>query len=391
MILDDYLSPVRQSIVDRFENGHPESLGNKIGIHTELGGIPDLNGQQIALLGVMEDRGTSHNKGCSEAPDAVREYLYPLFIGNWGLNIIDIGNIYKGESLKDTYVALKEVGYQLLKKNITLVIIGGGQDLSYANYRAYDRMEQTVNLVSIDSHFDLGKQEEKLNSSNFLSHVILQKPYILFNFSNIGHQTYFVNQEELDLMERMFFDAHRLGSLRNQIQESEPVLRDTDIASFDVSAIRQSDAPGNTKHSPNGFSGEEACALSRYAGISDKLSSFGIYEYNPAKDVDGRTAHLLAQMIWYFIEGYASRKGDYPFASKKDYQKFTVLINDGEHELVFYKSHLSERWWIEVPIDETLIPDSARHKLIPCSYQDYVRACENDLPNRWWKAMKKAL
>ena len=262
--------------------------------------------------------------------------------------------------------------------------------MTVANYRAYDRLEQTVNLVSIDSRFDLGSQERDLDSSNFLSHVILKKPYILFNYSNIGYQTYFVNQEEIDLMERMYFDIHRLGTFKKNLAEAEPILRDADIVSFDISSIRHPDAPGNSNSSPNGFNGEEACALSRYAGISDKVSSFGIYECNPSNDFNGQTAHLLAQMVWYFVEGYNSRKGDYPFASKEEYQKFTVLIDEGDHELVFYKSPLSERWWIEVStIDDR--SGMERHKLTPCTYEDYQNACGNETPVRWWQAMKKNL
>ncbi len=390
MILQDFLAPVRQSILDSFAGHHDQSWARQLVVHTELEGLPDISNVQLALLGVMEDRGTT-NKGSADAADKVREYLYPLFLGKWDSPIADLGNIYKGEKLEDTLVAVKEVCYQLYKNNTIPIIIGGGQHLTYGQYRAYDNMEQTVNLVCIDSRFDLGNQNEKLNSQNFLSSVILKKPYILFNYSNIGYQTYFTNQEEIDLMERMYFDTFRVGSFRNNIVEAEPVLRDADMVSFDISAVRQSDAPGNLTHSPNGFSGEEACALSRYSGISDKVTSFGIYEYNPTVDQDGRTAHLVAQMIWYFAEGFNSRKGDYPFASKNDYQKFTVLINEGEHELVFYKSHLSERWWIEIPFNESIAPTLDRHKLIPCSYQDYLKACENDLPLRWWKAMKKAI
>lgn len=391
MMLQDFLSPVRDSLIDDYENLHPQAFVHNILKHTELDGIPELDGVKMAIVGVMEDRGSIGNEGTDQAPDTVRDYLYPLFIGKWPHNIVDLGNIYSGESLKDTYVALKEVVFELLKKDIVPIIIGGGQDLTYANYRAYDGMEQTVNLVSIDPKFDLGDPNESLNSKSFLSSVVLQKPYILFNYSNIGYQTYFVNQDEIDLMERMYFDIHRLGVFRDNIREAEPILRDADIVSFDLSAIRQSDAPGNLNHSPNGFSGEEACALSRYAGISDKVTSFGIYELNPEFDNEGRTAHLVSQMIWYFIEGYNSRKGDYPYGTKDEYDRFTVLINDGEHELVFFRSNLSERWWVEVPIKENNNLDSNRHKLVPCSHNDYLKACENDVPIRWWHALNKAL
>lgn len=389
-MLEDFLSPVGSSIIESCASANEQAFGKQLAIHREIEGLPDLKGIKIAIVGVMEDRG-SDNPGSAHSPDQVRKYLYNLYWGSWDAKVCDLGNIYAGEKLSDTMAALREVCFHLLKKQIVPVIIGGTQDLTYGNYRAYDRLEQTVNMVAIDSQFDLGKQEEKLSHRSYLSHVILQKPYILYNYSNIGYQSYFVNQDEIDLMERMYFDIQRLGNLRNNISESEPILRDADIVSFDISALRQSDAPGNTFHSPNGFSGEEACALARYSGISDKVSSFGIYECNAIADKEGRTAHLLAQIIWYFLEGFNLRKGDYPFANKGDYQRFTVLINDGEHELIFYKSPLSGRWWIEVPVRETTGFSSDRHKLIPCSYEDYKEAMQNEVPDRWWRAMQKSL
>lgn len=392
MRLEDLLAPVRDSIADPEEvEWHSQNLASQMRVHREVDGFPDLEGVQIALLGMVEDRGTLINKGTKNSADAVRHYLYRLSSGKWNASMADLGNIYPGESLADSQEGLREAIAQLLEKGILPVIIGGGQDLTYANYRAYDAMEQTVNLVCVDSRFDLGRQDEKLNTSNFLSHIVLKKPYILFNFSNIGYQTYFVNQDEIDLMERMYFDIHRLGHFRNNIKECEPILRDSDIVSFDLSAVRMGDAPANANGSPNGFSGEEACAICRYAGLSDKVSSFGIYENNPELDQNGQSSHLVAQMLWYFIEGYNQRKGDYPFASKKEYQKFTVLIDEGEHELIFYKSHLSGRWWIEVPIKGEFAAKSERHKLIPCSFEDYQKACENELPLRWWQAMKKSI
>lgn len=390
MMLEDFLSPVGGSIIESCSHANEQVFGKRIGIHQEIEGIPEIDNYRLAIIGVMEDRG-SDNPGAAQSPDQIRKYLYNLYWGNWDAPVCDLGNIYAGEKLTDSLAAVREVCYLLIRKGITPIIIGGSQDLTYGNFRAYDRLEQTVNLVSVDCQFDLGKQDDKLSHRSFLSHIILQKPYILYNFSNIGYQTYFVNQEEVDLMERMFFEIHRLGNLRQNIAEAEPILRDADIVSFDLSALRQSEAPGNTFHSPNGFTGEEACAIARYSGISDKVSSFGIYECNALADKDGRTAHLVAQMIWYFLEGFNLRKGDYPFARKEDYQRYTVLINEGEHELIFYKSPLSGRWWIEVPVRENTGFSSERHKLIPCSYSDYEEAMQNEIPDRWWRAMKKAL
>lgn len=388
MMIRDFLAPVPESIIEPFLDCHPQQLFSSMLIHREVEGFPDLNGVRIALLGVMEDRGAINNPGCDGGANQIRKYLYPLFKGRWDVTFADLGNIYKGETLDDSYFALKDVVSELLRRNIITLIIGGSQDLTYPVYRAYDVLEQTVNLVSVDSRFDLGEQGSALNSQNYLSHVVLNKPYNLYNYSNIGYQTYFVNQDELDLMERMFFDVVRLGEIKAAIAEAEPLLRNADLISFDMAAIRQTDAPGTGFPSPHGFSGEDACALARYAGLSDKVSCFSLMEYNPNLDNNHQTAHLAAHMLWYFLEGYSNRKEDYPFSSKKDHTKFTVLIEDGDHELTFYKSPKSERWWVEVPIE---MKTSQRHMMVPCSHKDYLKALKGEIPIRWWRAYQKGM
>lgn len=387
-MIQDFLAPVPESIIAQFEGSHPQQLISALHLHREIEGLPDLRYVKIALIGVMEDRGAQENIGCDSAPNEIRKYLYPLYRGSWHSQIADLGNIFKGETMADTHVALREVVSELLKKNILPIILGGSQDLTYSIYRAYDALEQMVNLAVIDSRCDLGAQGEVLNAKNFLSHIVINKPYNLYNFANIGHQTYFVNQEELGLMERMFFDVVRLGEVRASLEETEPYLRNADVVSFDISAIRQTDAPGTAYPSPHGLTGEEACSIARYAGLSDKVNCFGVFELNPQIDTTGQTAHLAAHMVWYFLEGYNHRLNDYPFTTKKDYTRFRVLIEDGDHEISFYKSPKSERWWVEVLIQAQ---NSHRHTLVPCSYKDYLNATKGEIPLRWWKALQKGL
>lgn len=387
-MLNDILAPVPNHIIEAAEDLHPGSIAKKLHIHDEVNGLPELADIQIAIVGVLEDRGSKFNRGCSNAPDKVRPFFYQLLFGQWGMEVADLGNIYQGETLEDSIAAVRILVEELRKADVIPVIIGGSQDLTYAAYRAYDKLEQTVNLVSIDNRFDLGQQNEGFQSSNYLSHIVLTKPYNLFNFSNLGYQTYFIPQEEIDLMERMHFETHRLGKLRADLSEVEPVVRDADLVTFDMNAVRQGDSPANALASPNGFSGEEACAIARYSGLSDKVSCFGIFEFNPSLDMQGMSAHLIAQMIWYFIEGVQQRRGDYPFASKNDYTKFTVLVDEGDLELIFYKSPWSERWWIEVPIHQS---QHMRHALIPCNAKDYEAAMSGTIPDRWWKAQQKGL
>jgi len=387
-MIKDFLTPINDDVLELAKSLPETSVGNKILKHVS-GSLPELDGVKLALIFVKEGRSAVGNPETGNGFDTIREYFYKLFMGAWDIKIADLGDLHPGFEVEDTYSALKEISSFLIKKQIIPVIIGGGQDLTYASYRAYDTLEQTVNLVSVDSKFDFGNVDGQLDSSSFLSHIILGQPNNLFNFSNIGFQTFFNSQEEIDLMEQLYFDALRIGNVSKDLSSVEPILRDADIVSIDIGSVRKSDAPANRNATPNGFYGEEVCAISRYAGISDKVTSFGIYEFNPIMDSDGQTAHLIAQMIWYFIEGVAYRADDYPFCTKDNYFKYIVPVED--EELYFYKSNKTDRWWLDVPFPDGANAEFTRHALIPCSYDDYLNAADQEIPDRWWKAFRKLL
>ncbi len=382
----NFLSPVSDLVLAHNELLSTQALGRKLKIHSEQNGIPDLDHVDIAILGVLENRNDVNYIGEEFHLDEIRKSLYGLFPGSWNTTIADLGDINKGESVEDTYFALKTAISILVKKNIIPIILGGTQDLTYANYRAYDNLTPMVNIVNVDSKFDLGDSTKPIKNNSFVGKVILDQPYNLFNYATIGYQTYFNSQEEIDLMDSLYFESYRLGQVSNDISIVEPVLRDANIVSVDLTSVKGAEVSLNQKYSPNGLDGKEICAIARYAGISNKVSSFGIYEYKPSKD-DEITSMLVSQMIWYFIEGVNYRVNDDDFSEDRSYQKFITLVDS--QELVFYKSSKTGRWWIEIPFLAEVNNKLKRHTLLPCMHQDYLDACNNKLPDRWYKAFQK--
>lgn len=379
----DFLTPIDTDFLIDIKNLSTQHLSSKVVFHTE-DDFPDLDKIKIAIIGVLDNRGDL--KSVSEVDlTSVRKELYSLFPGNWSHTIADLGDILPGNSLDDTYFAVQKVVASLIKKRIIPIVIGGSQDLTYALYRAYDSLEQMVNLVSIDSKFDFGKQEDKISSESYLTKIIVEEPNNLFNYSNIGYQTYFNSQEEIDLIEKLFFDAFRLGEVCSNISISEPVFRDADLVTLDLLSVKSSDSRNYVTFVPNGFNGKEICSLARYAGISDKVSLFGIFN-------QGNTSQesvLIAQIIWYFIEGVHFRSNEYPFGSHKNYSKYIVPFE--EEDIIFYKSDKTERWWIEIPFFSNVNNKLKKNTLLPCSHDDYLAASNNELPERWWKAQRKSI
>jgi len=382
-MIQDFFIPVSDELVSKTEFGKT-SLGNSIIKYSHQNGFPDLTEVNLAIFDVREGRGALGNEETGIGADEIRKELYKLQLGNWKISITDLGSVLGGDIIEDTYYALREIISFLVKKNILPIIIGGGIDLVYANYRAYDQLDQMVNISVASSRLSFGNIDEKLNSKSYLSKIIIEEPSNLFNFSNIGYQTYYNSQEEIALIDALKFESYRVGVLRD-ISIVEPVMRDADIVAIDLGVLRASEAPGNGNSSPNGLYGDDTCAIARYAGISDKVSSFGVYEFNKIYDVNNTTSKMVSQIIWYFIEGYSLRANDYPFGSKDNYLKYMVPF-DG-NLIHFHQSDKSLRWWMEVEIPTQ--NKYSRHVLVPCSYDDYLNAIEQKLPERWFNANDK--
>ena len=332
---------------ERFGEQRPEwsasTLGDGVVHHTVGGGFPSLEGAQVVLFGVLDDPGHARPRTCVEAPDAIREELYRLYAPAGNVRLVDLGDIHPGAGPGDTQHAVAETVAELVRMGILPIILGGGQGHTFSQYLAYEMLERTANLV---------------------------------------------DQPGIELMDRLHFDAHRLGEVRSDMADAEPVLRNADSLSVDMTAVRRSDAPGTTRPGPNGFHGEEICQLMRYAGISEKITSVGIYEMDPARDQEGVTAQLAAQMVWCFLDGFRSRTNDLPWLDRKRFTRFRIPIRGHEQELVFYKSNVSDRWWMDIPYRAEQEARFERHHLVPCSYSDYQVACREEVPDRWWRTFQ---
>lgn len=380
--LSIYFSPIESP-----ELIQQETLGHEINVHTE-NGFPEFSTPGIALVYVPEFRnGKKEFQGQSEAN--FRAGFYNFFKGaNWRFSIYDLGDLLPGERVEDTYFALSQVVSELIKVKVVPIVIGGSQDLTYAMYTGYETLEQMVNVLSIDNRLDLGDPEKSLHADGFVSQLLMRRPCYLFNYAVLGYQTPLVKASELDLFEKLFFDTVRYGEFLSDFKVAEPHLRNSDLVTIDVASIKASEFKGEPYCEPNGFTNQEMCQIARYAGISDKLSSFGLFNLYPG--VTAPSAYnQIAQMIWYFADGYANRVGDFPMGTKKDYTKFTVFLDEIDHEIIFYKSNRSDRWWMEVPYPSTKGAKYERHHMVPCHKNQYDNALKGEIPDLWWKTFQK--
>ena len=343
---------------------------------------------QLAIIGVPEARNSYRNESCAMAPDEIRRQFYQLYRWKSDVRIVDLGNLVVGETVEDTYAVLADIIAYLLENSVLPIVLGGSNDLAFANYRAYEKIEKVVNLVSVDSTFDLGNETQPIRSDAYLNKMILQQPNYLLNYANIGYQVYMNSPADLKMMDDLFFETYRVGTMRKDLEEVEPIVRNADMVTIDISAVRRPDAPGCPHNSANGFYGEEICQIAKYAGVSDKLTSFGIYEYDPTMDYGNQTSQLISHILWYFVEGFLNRQQDDRFRDKEAYRQYSIAVSGALDEMVFYCSRKTGRWWVLVPIiskDKNV----TRNYYLPCSKRDYDLACEDRISDRWWRAYHK--
>lgn len=388
MQLTDFLSPLPETIFNEINESSPKTLVNVSDVYIKH--MPDLTDIRLAIIGVKEDRFKSRYAGCASAPDEIRKHFYKLAQPKYSIRLADLGNIEAGDSINDTLFALNSVLQYLHEQHIIAIVLGGTQELAYAQYTSYQGLKHAVNAVVADARIDLKQHESDHNQTGYLYKMIAHQPNYLFNIVHMGNQNYFIEQESMDSFEKMNFDLMRLGTVRNNIQETEPLLRNADMMVMSANSIRASDCPASTDSNPNGFFGEEACQVIRYAGMGNDLSTIGFYDLNTLKDLDGRSAKLVSQMMWYFIDGFYARKNDYPTAESRDYLIYRTTFSHGDHEIVFYKNTSTDRWWMEVPYPK----ERSQYKgmfMVPCSYNDYQSALNDEIPDRWMKAYQKLL
>ena len=383
--LNDYFNPVS---IERPEFEHlsrQAGFPHNISVHTENSSIKDISKFKIALLGVPEGR-NSLNSGSITAPDAIRAQLYKLTKIPGRLKIIDLGNMKQGATFNDTIAGLSDVLSVLMSQNVFPVITGGTSALVTAIDRAFASLKKKYSLLAVDPRIDYINDKKEPDSYNYLRSIIHSNKSSLIHYINIGFQTYLNDQQVINRMLRKKSELIRIGEARQAIYLTEPLFRDSDIAAFDISAVRQSDAPGTIFPSPNGFYGEEICLLARYAGISDQLRVFGLFEVNPELDVRSQTSGLAAQILWFFLEGFSQKQYETPVLGKNDsgrFIKYHVRITDLPDDLIFIKSVLTERWWMELPAGD------GHSRYIACSHDDYLKANRNEVPERWIRTSER--
>jgi len=370
----DFLEPVNLAYLSDDEGYRDTQLGRHIIVNEE--DFPDISTADMVLVGCGEMRGQGIEYNNTSSPDAIRKEFYKLFHWHNNVTVADIGNVKRGANLQDSYAALQSVVTELLEQNKRVVILGGSHDITLAQYGAYCSLEKIIEATCVDAAIDLN-MDSVLLSDNFLMDMLTGEPNFIKHYSHIGFQSYLVHPQMLETIDKLRFDCFRVGKVRENIEEMEPAIRNASLFSFDISAIQNAHAPAN-RLTPNGFNGEEACKLMQYAGMSETVSSIGLYGYYPENDVHNLTAKQISQMLWYYMDGIFKSKFESSIKDRENFNEFTLALS--EFDTTFLQSKKTGRWWMK----------AHDGKFIPCSKMDYIIAGNNDIPERWMRYAERS-
>lgn len=362
-MLEAFFDPVDESVWAPFRQSE-DLIGGRIAVHGHT--FPNMKQVQVAIV------------GAGYPADEVRKRLYGLSWRFDGLQVADLGNLILSGDAGSRQFAMSEAVGELLNAGVKVLVIGHDPALIYGYYRAYRQTKEPVEVVKVSPNVDL-------EEGTPLRQILVDKPGYLFNIDFIGTQSYYINNQTAAVLDKMYFENHRLGEVRADIEEAEPILRSAHLMMFDMNACRYADAPGTVLQSPNGLYAEEAARLARYAGISNKLTSSYFYGLDPANPHPADHV-LLAQMLWYFMDGLCARFNDHPVRNHSDFLIYRNRLSSTGHEIVFYKSRKSNRWWMEIPH-----PYEQKWFFIGCSYKDYELVCNDEMPDRWWRAYQRLM
>ena len=275
----------------------------------------------------------------------LRKELFSLNNHFNNLNIADFGNVIIGKEIEAI-----EVINELIASGIVVVLLDG--------------------INSVSQFFPPITMSKWINSGKIKSDRIENPDYI-------GFQRQLFDWTHLMDIEKNSPDSISLGLIRADFNKLEPLLRNTQNIIIELSALKSAYCPNTVNSIPTGLTPEELCQICRYAGNSNEIN---LLAYNFELNSESRNSlyeyQIVANSLWYFLEGLDKRVIENPSSSDSGFNIFYVYLKDYEDELEFYQSVSSGLCWLKISDNNSDL------QFIPCTYEDYVVCTKGEMPER---------
>lgn len=354
-MIESFFEPVSKSLIKKKIKG---TIGAECQIN--LGEFPDVNQIDVAILGLGENA------------NFIRPHLYNYAMAFDGLEIADFGNLKHNGSEANILAGLTECLIAIRELNIIPIVIGESMNYSKSILNSVSFKQVDFALVSPWMPFEKTDLTPLLNQAKRHFHT-----------SFIGAQSFLNPVSTQQAINDLFCETIRLGDLRSNIGQCEPLLRQADVFEFDMRSIKHAEFSSTDSNLPNGLFNHEACGVCRYAGVSNHISLYLFNQFALNKDQKSDQMQA-AQMIWYVLHGIDSRFNDHPSLNSRN---FTIYKCHGENseEMIFINSLLTGRWWMQVPTNDT--KKKTAPKYIGCLESDFEIANSGEVPEKWYRAI----
>lgn len=281
---------------------------------------PDsFDAADIVVLGCPQDEGVKRNhgrEGAALAPAAIRGQFYRLTPMNIKKRIFDLGDVRVGASLEETHDTHREVAKHVLSAGKRLIVLGGGNDISYPDGTAIADVFGDDNwlAINVDSHLDVRIADQR-NSGTPYRQLLEEKRLRPTYFYEVGYQSHLCSPVYYDYIRSLRVNRISLELLRSRAEvdmELKESIKQKFIShstslntffGFDMDAVRSADAPGTSAPSPLGLRAGEFIQLVKYAASLANTRIVEFSEVNPNYDIDDRTARLVAIGMHRFCSG----------------------------------------------------------------------------------------
>lgn len=318
--VSEFLEPTRDEIFYRRNDPNDIRLGEV---------IPYVKYEEadVVILGCPQDEGVKRNRGregARLAPDEIRKEFYRFTPLGLRVKVFDAGNIKCDLPLEQIHERHQRVVEKVLKDGKKLVVLGGGNDISYPDGVAMSEVFGRENwlAVNVDAHFDV-RADSMRNSGTAYRQLLEEERLKPEYFYEVGYQvqlaspTYYrylqslgvnlISIEQIRSHEKTDYELRE--SLRSKFVHQSGSL--SVFFGFDLDAVRMSDAPGVSAPNPTGLRAGEFINLVKFAASLANTRIVEFTEVNPLFDIDGRTSKLVAVAIHRFCSNIKKSEKDY--------------------------------------------------------------------------------
>ncbi len=353
MNFEDFIIPPRKIRTESWQ------IGDRI--------TSDIKEDSIVLLFVSDYRGANGDAESQEFSQ-IRKEFYKLSQLDFDIPIVDLGDLVSGKTPQDSHYILQEVLSACHYKNAVPIIVGGSNDFALSLFSALSFHQKEISYTQISNVVSL-KQDDEIHESTFLSKILGSKNFSIKNYHHLGYQKHLNESDSVKLIKEVQFDIIRLAEMMNSTEKTEPYFRKADLVTVNCDAVESFGEAFSVNPQVNGLNKREICAYMKEIGFGEKLKSVGIFNYNIYSDSQ-LNHQLLAQMIWYLIEGINIQRSH---PKEKSFETFFVLINDEQY--AFKRDVFSNLWYFGE--DENI------DNCIPCSKSDFEEAKRGFLSARF--------